>query len=100
MLKIAQFTQKTFSYCSYLHNLLFFYNKLFFLKLRYLEIYKECLKRWFNIQNYIDCFYTTNIQIQDLFNNYIPTQKDIEFSRNRIQEKIKEKPLFYKYYGK
>ena len=29
----------------------FFYNKLQFLKNRYIELYKECLNRWFNIQN-------------------------------------------------
>ena len=34
----------------------FFYNKLGYLKKRYNELYKECLRRGFNIQDYRDCF--------------------------------------------
>ena len=34
---------------------------------------------------------------KSLMNNYNPTQKDICISRNRIQEKIKLKPNYYKW---
>ena len=31
----------------------FFYNKLLYLKNRYISLYNECIKRGFNVQNYI-----------------------------------------------
>lgn len=75
----------------------FFYNKLSFLKKRYIELYQECLKRWFQVQNYIENF--DNIP-QHLFWDFLPTRQEIEVSRQRIQEKLDAKPSFYRHYGK
>ncbi len=75
----------------------FFYNKLWFLKNRYLELFSECQKRWFNVENYVSNF--ENIDIS-LFWDFIPTKEDLEISKKRIQEKIEKNPWFYKYYWK
>ena len=72
----------------------FFYNKLLFLKLRYIELHQECLKRWFNVMNYIESFQGLP---SELMNNYEATQEAIKLSQSRIDEKIIMKPLFYKY---
>ncbi len=73
----------------------FFYNKLWFLKKRYIELYKECLKRWFQVQNYISNF--DNIE-EKLFWEFVPSEQDLEISKIRIQEKLDAKPEFYRYY--
>lgn len=71
----------------------FFYDKLLFLKLRYIELHQECINRWFNIVNYIESFQWLP---KELMNNYTPTQEAIQISNERIDEKIKMKPFFYK----
>ncbi|MDD5770338.1 MAG: pyrimidine dimer DNA glycosylase/endonuclease V [Candidatus Gracilibacteria bacterium] len=73
----------------------FFYDKLKFLQKRYLEIYNECLKRGFNIQNYSSNFLGLDA---NLYNDYFPDEKAIEINRQRLKEKFK--PNFYRYYGK
>lgn len=72
----------------------FFYDKLLFLKLRYIELHQECINRWFNIVNYIESFQGLP---SELMNNYIPTDEAIQLSQSRINEKIIIKPLFYKF---
>mgnify|MGYP003645284478 CR=1 FL=1 len=59
----------------------FFYNKLLYLKNRYISLYNECIKRGFNVQNYINAW--DNIP-QKLMNDYKATYKD----RLIIQERI------------
>lgn len=79
----------------------FFYIKIFFLFKRYNKLYWECKKRWFNIEYYWESFeWFSSSKLHIFFNDYIPTQEEIEISRKRIQEKINQKPLFYKYYWK
>lgn len=80
----------------------FFYDKLDFLCERYNKIFNECIKRWFLIANYWWAFLNPILlwAYRNMFNDYIPTQKDIELSRQRIKEKINMKPDFYKYYWK
>ena len=63
----------------------FFYNKLLYLKNRYLELYNECKNRGFNVQNYINAW--DNVP-QELMNNYQPTDVDREIIRKRINEKL------------
>jgi len=75
----------------------FFYNKLWFLKKRYIELYNECLKRWFVVKNYISNF---NLIDENLFWEFTPSEKDLEISKERIKQKIDTKPWFYKYYRK
>lgn len=77
----------------------FFYYKIYFLHKRYSELYKECLKRWFNIDNYEDSF-NLPVEFLDRYNDFFPTNEEIEISKKRILEKIQEKPWFYKYYWK
>lgn len=75
----------------------FFYNKLKFLHCRYSEIYRECKKRWFEIENYENSFSDLP---KNLYNDYSPSKKAVSINQNRIESKIKEKPNFYKYYWK
>ncbi|HCJ8468004.1 TPA: pyrimidine dimer DNA glycosylase/endonuclease V [Escherichia coli] len=76
----------------------FFYDKLIFLQRRLKEITEECIKRKFNIANKND--YSLALFNKEWLNDYIPTLKEIEISRKRIQEKLNSHPKFYKYYGK
>ena len=63
----------------------FFYNKLLYLKNRYIELYKECIKRGFNVQNYIDAW---NNVPEDLMNDYKVEANDIKIIKERIKEKL------------
>ncbi|NUJ97364.1 deoxyribonuclease [Candidatus Gracilibacteria bacterium] len=73
----------------------FFYDKMEFLRLRYSELYDECLKRGFKVQNYGENFLGL---AGEFYNNYFPDDEAIEISKARLKEKYK--PNFYKYYGK
>jgi hypothetical protein len=66
----------------------FFYDKLLYLKNRYIEIYNECIERKFNVQYYIDAW--DNIPIS-LMNDYTPTDVDREIVRDRIKERLDAK---------
>lgn len=85
-------------FCLWTWHVKFFYDKIWFLYWRYVDLYQECLKRWFKVENYWESF--SKFIWHYLFKNYKPTQEEIEISRKRIQEKINQKPLFYKYYWK
>ena len=63
----------------------FFYNKLGYLRERYVDLYNECITRGFNVQNYQASW---NGVPQELMNGYIPTVRDIEIIRERIAERI------------
>ena len=63
----------------------FFYDKLGYLKDRYVDLYNECLVRGFNVQNYEASWDGVP---QDLMNGYIPTARDIEIIRERIAERL------------
>ena len=63
----------------------FFYNKLLYLKNRYISLYSECKKRGFNVQNYIGAW--DNVP-DELMNDYKPTDFDREIIRERINEKL------------
>lgn len=73
----------------------FFYDKICFLHKRYNLLYKECIKRWFNVVHYGKNF--RDLVMSDLYNDYIPTVEAIELSRSRIKEKLEAKPLWYKW---
>ena len=76
----------------------FFYDKLEFLKQRQIQLIAECLKRGFNIKD------TTVQDISDIpsawRNGYVPSQDAIQLSQARLDEKIAQKPLWYKFYGR
>ena len=63
----------------------FFYNKLLFLKNRYIEIYNECKKRKYNVTNYINCWDDLPIE---LMNDYTPILEDRKIILQRINEKL------------
>ena len=63
----------------------FFYDKLGYLKKRYLDLYEECVKRGFNIQSYISSW--DGIP-NTLMNDYNPTEKDIAIVKERIADRI------------
>ena len=66
----------------------FFYNKLLYLKNRYLKLYAECIKRDFNVQNYIKAW--DNVP-KELMGDYQPTKNDKKIIEQRIKEKLNEK---------
>ena len=63
----------------------FFYDKLLYLKNRYEELYKECLRRNFNVTYYGEAW---NVIPAHLMNDYTPTQRDEQIIRERINEKL------------
>lgn len=62
----------------------FFYNKCGYLLKRYKEIYKECLKRGYKIQNYENAW--NNIP-DELMGDYEPSIEDIKVVEERIKER-------------
>ena len=66
----------------------FFYNKLLYLKNRYIRLYNECVKRGFNVQNYIDAW--DNVP-QELMNDYTVEANDIKIIKQRIDERRPKK---------
>ena len=71
----------------------FFYNKLLYLKNRYTSLYNECIKRGFNVQNYISAW--DNVP-QELMNDYKVEPNDIIIIKKRIDErrpKRQNKPM-------
>ena len=63
----------------------FFYNKLLYLKKRYVKIYEECIERGFNVQNYIEAW---NGIPEELMNDYNVKANDIRIIRERINERL------------
>lgn len=82
-------------FCLWKWHVKFFYNKIEFLHRRYLNLFFECIRRWFKINDYSYSFY--KLINNSLYNDYIPTEEEIEISRKRINEKINNKPNFYRY---
>ncbi len=76
----------------------FFYDKLEFLRKRQIDLIMECLKRGFKIQD------TTVQDISDIpaefRNDYVPTPDALKISQARLDEKIAQRPQWYKHYGK
>lgn len=75
----------------------FFYNKLDFLHKRQQQLIAECLKRGFKIKD------TTVQDISDIpvewRNDYIPNNRALSLSQERLDEKIAQRPTWYKHYG-
>ena len=65
----------------------FFYNKLGYLKRRYEELYKECVKRGFSIEYYGKAW--DNVT-SELMNDYSPTDSDRNILVERINERIED----------
>ena len=63
----------------------FFYNKLLHLKKRYVRLHEECIKRGFNVQNYIEAWSDLP---EELMNDYNVKANDIRIIKERINEKL------------
>lgn len=66
----------------------FFYDKLGYLLNRYKEIYNECTRRGFNVQDYSSAWDGVP---EELMGDYTPTEADKELIRERIQSKLQSK---------
>ena len=66
----------------------FFYDKLSYLKDRYVLLYTECMRRGFNVQNYIGAW--DNIP-KELMGDYISTENDRKLIQQRIIENDKKR---------
>ena len=77
-------------------HVIFFYNKLKYLHNRYLQLYKECIDRGFNIQDYSNCFL-------DLPTNLYKDWEETEETRRIVKERINKRlstMKIIKYYSK
>ena len=63
----------------------YFYDKLGYLKERYISLYNECIARGFNVQNYEASW---NGVPMSLMNDYTPTEKDIQIITERIADRL------------
>ena len=63
----------------------FFYDKLGYLKERYIDLYNECIARGFQVQSYLASWDGVP---QELMNSYSPTEKDIYIIRERIADRL------------
>jgi deoxyribonuclease (pyrimidine dimer) len=77
-------------------HMLFFKNKLKYLKKRHEMIKKEMKKRGFKADKTIRL---GNFS-QKLVNDWRPSSKDKPLIRKRLVDRIKLKPKWYRYYGK
>lgn len=68
----------------------FFYDKQLYLLNRYLQIYDECIKRNFNVQNYSNAW--DGIP-KHLMGDYTPTKKDVELIKERILLRTNNKKI-------
>lgn len=75
----------------------FFYNKKAWLSNRYKELTAELIKRGYDITDR-----ELDLSELDKFTqiDWIPDNCAILLSKERIQEKISQKPNFYRFYGK
>jgi deoxyribonuclease (pyrimidine dimer) len=76
-------------------HITFFKNKLLYLKKRHDVIKKEMRRRGFVPKKTIDL----SIFSRGLVNNWKPTEIDKKIIQNRIIEKLKTKPNYYRYCG-
>lgn len=79
----------------------FFRNKIQFLIQRYGLIVGELLKRNFAVKqtSIVDNEISHLLSIDVNQITWKPSNEDIEISQQRITEKIKQKPKFYRFYG-
>lgn len=72
----------------------FFYDKGKFLDNRFTEIKKELLKRGYNINK--DKDFNREDFPREFYNDWQPTEQEIEINKERIDLRISQKPKFYR----
>lgn len=78
-------------------HIYFFYNKLSYLLDRHSEVYRELLRRNYNVQfrQYpVDNF----MLIKDKLVNYKPSEEDIKVNYERVSARLAQKPDWYKFF--
>lgn len=65
----------------------FFYNKLLYLKKRYIELYNECRSRGYNVQNNVNSF---DFLPNHLMNDWTPDDHAIFLVKERIAIRLAE----------
>lgn len=76
-------------------HMIFFKNKLKYIKNRHDTLRKEMIKRGFHPHVKINL----SKYRKDLLNNWKPDSKNKKIIKRRIIERIKQKPEWYRYYG-
>ena len=74
-------------------HVMFFYDKGKYLHNRYRLLRKELLRRGFKID--VNRTFKVEQWKEELYNDWKPSDKDLEIIRQRIQEKIDTKPDWY-----
>jgi deoxyribonuclease (pyrimidine dimer) len=82
-------------YCLGKGHMLFFKDKVLYLKKRHEQIKEEMSKRGFKTNKKIDIKKIN----KNLLKDYKVEEKDLNIIRKRLIEKINKKPSYYKYYG-
>lgn len=75
----------------------FFYDKILYLKNRSDALYKECLKRGINAEDYSDCY--KNIP-PHLFNDWRETKESRELLKERINQRLTESKQVIRFYDR
>jgi deoxyribonuclease (pyrimidine dimer) len=77
----------------------FFYDKMFFLHRRYLDLTKELHKREFKIShtNAFEIFLSNMPELAR--GHYSPSKQEILINIGRISERLHKRPNWYRYYG-
>lgn len=78
-------------------HVLFFKDKGLYIQKRYQLLIEEMLKRGFEPQ-YLDI--DIEVWPNGYFNDWEPTERDMNIIRERIKEKVLKRPNWYRYYGK
>jgi hypothetical protein len=76
---------------------LVFYDKILYLSKRSDELYKECLRRGINAQDYSECYKDIP---QHLFNDWRETKEARELLKERINLRLTESKQVHRYYDK
>ena len=78
-------------------HVMFFYDKGKYLYNRYDEIKHELTKRNFKLNK--DRLFKVTQFPTEYYNDWVPTKEDQEIIKKRIEERIQEKPEWYRHYG-
>ena len=77
----------------------FFLNKGEYTLNRYKEIYKECITRNFNVQDYSENWNCYKNYIDNFYNSWEPNESDKRIIIERISERINSSKQIPKYFG-
>ena len=81
-------------------HVLFFLDKMEFVQMRYMDIYRECENRGFSPRSY-EYNFIMPLKFVDFYNYYTPTSEERYLLIERITERIMNSPKkCFHYYGK